>query len=100
MRNKYTEGCDKFDYIQPLEANPIEVKVVDFDRAFKAFRAIVQKEKILSLFKEKQRYEKPSDKKRRKRNEAERKKMELELKDRLYKSGKLKTKKRKDEIQE
>lgn len=46
----------------------------------KAFRALVQKERILSTYKEKSRYEKPSDKKRRKRNEMRRKMMELETK--------------------
>lgn len=61
--------------------NPLEVKVYNnFDKAMKAFRALVQKERILSNYKEKSRYEKPSDKKRRKRNEMRRKMMELENK--------------------
>ena len=46
----------------------------------KAFRALVQKERVLSTYKEKSRYEKPSDKKRRKRNEMKRKLLELEMK--------------------
>ncbi len=49
-----------------------------------AFRTLVQKERILSLYKEKQSYEKPSDKKRRKRNEMKRKIMELEMKDKWF----------------
>lgn len=60
---------------------PLEVKVTgNFDQAMRLFRALVQKEKVLSTYKEKSRYEKPSDKKRRKRNEMKRKLMELEMK--------------------
>jgi len=61
--------------------SPIEVKVYgNFDRAFKNFRMLVQSEKILSLYKEKQSYEKPSDKRRRKRNESIRKLFEVQNK--------------------
>jgi len=65
----------------PVLAHNLEVKVFNnFDRAIKAFRAMVQKERILSIYKEKQSYEKPSVKRRRKRNEMKRKIMELESK--------------------
>ena len=59
---------------------PLEVKVYpnNFDRAMKAFKSLVQKEKILSLYKKNQTFEKRSDKNRRKRNEALRKQEELE----------------------
>lgn len=86
MKNKkqlpkkaYSENnSSEFDYIQPIEAKPLEVKVYNnFEKAVKAFRALVQKERILSIYKEKQYYEKPSDKKRRKRNEMKRKLLEL-----------------------
>lgn len=64
-----------------VQAVPLEVKVYNnFDKAFKAFRALVQKEKILSLYKEKQTFEKPSDKMRRKRNESRQKLFEMEMK--------------------
>lgn len=57
--------------------NPLEVKVIgNLEKAMKAFRAIVQKEKILSEYKEAQRYEKPSDKKRRKQNSAKQRRLE------------------------
>jgi small subunit ribosomal protein S21 len=67
---------DQFAHIEAVQAQPLEVKVYNnnFDKALKAFRALVQKERVLSDFKEKQTYEKPSDKRRRKRNEAKRKK--------------------------
>lgn len=85
----------KRDIGEPLEFKPLEVHVRDgnFDRAFKAFRAIVQKERTLSLYKEKQRYEKPSDKRRRKRKEMSRKRLELEFKSKNADKSQLKTKK-------
>jgi len=65
---------------EPVQAKPLEVRVFNnnFDKALRAFRALVQKERILSAYKEKQSYEKPSDKKRRKRNEMKRKLQELD----------------------
>lgn len=59
---------------EAIQAQPLEVKVYgnNFEKALKAFRALVQKERILSAYKEKQTYEKPSDKRRRKKNELKR----------------------------
>lgn len=70
---------DKFAHIEAVQAQPLEVKVYgnNFDKALRAFRALVQKERILSAYKEKQTYEKPSDKRRRKRNESVRKQLEF-----------------------
>jgi small subunit ribosomal protein S21 len=70
---------DKFAHIEAVQAIPLEVKVYgnNFDKALRAFRALVQKERILSSYKEKQSYEKPSDKRRRKRNESKRKLLEV-----------------------
>src|ERR1700722_3324630 len=67
---------------EAIQAEPLQVKVYgnNFEKALRAFRALVQKERILSIYKEKQRYEKPSDKKRRKRNESKRKQLELLMK--------------------
>ena len=72
------EVNDKVEHL-PIQAQPLEVKVYhnNFDKALRAFRALVQKERILSVYKEKQSYEKPSDKHRRKRNEMKRKRQEL-----------------------
>jgi ribosomal protein S21 len=60
---------------------PLEVKVHDqsyesFQRAMKVFRAMVQKEKVLSYYKEASVYEKPSDMRRRKINESNQKRLE------------------------
>ena len=62
-----------------IQAQPLEVKVFgnNFDKALRAFRALVQKERVLSTYKEKQAYEKPSNKRRRKRNESIRKQLEF-----------------------
>ena len=73
MNSSVTVGSDT------VFAKPLEVKVYgdSFDKAMRAFRALVQKERILSKYKERQTYEKPSEKKRRKLNESKRKYMEL-----------------------
>jgi len=65
---------------EAIQAQPLEVKVYgnNFDKALRAFRALVQKERILSTYKERQSYEKPSDKRRRKRNESKRKLLEVQ----------------------
>jgi len=70
---------NNFAHIEPVQAQPLEVKVYNnnFDKAFRAFRALVQKERILSVYKERQSFEKPSDRRRRKRNEMSRKRQEL-----------------------
>lgn len=70
----------KYAHIEPVQAQPLEVKVYNnnFDKALRAFRALVQKERILSVYKDKQSYEKPSQKRRRKRNEMKRKLLELD----------------------
>lgn len=68
--------------------SPIEIKVYNnFEKASKAFRTLVQSEKILSLYKEKQSYEKPSAKRRRKHNESVRRTIENEVKQRKILSG-------------
>lgn len=79
---------------EPLDLKPIEVKVThgNFDRAFRIFRTVIQKEKVLSIYKEKSSYEKPSDKKRRKLKEAESKRFEM-----TEKAKKPKVKKEKEE---
>ena len=66
----------------PVLAKPLEVKVGDnFDKAFKIFRSIVQKERVISAFKEKQAFEKPSVRRRRKRIESQQKRAEMESKE-------------------
>jgi ribosomal protein S21 len=70
----------KYANIEPVMLKPLEVVVYNngFDKALKAFRALVQKERILSSYKERQTYTKPSDKKRQKRKDMKRKVLELD----------------------
>lgn len=78
----------------PVIIDHLEVKVIgNLEKALKAFRAIVQKEKILSDYKESQRFEKPSDKKRRQRNEAALSRLEDQG---IFKNPKSPTKKHKN----
>jgi ribosomal protein S21 len=80
--------------------SPLEVKVYgNFDKAFKAFRALVQSEKILSLYKEKQSYEKPSEKRRRKHNESIKRTLELQMKQKKIMSGEYEKEKIKKQAQ-
>jgi ribosomal protein S21 len=81
-----------FSYFKPLE-----VRVYDnnFERAFKTFKALVQFERILSVYKERQSYEKPSEKKRRKHGESIQKSFELDMKKKKIKSGEYEKEKQK-----
>jgi ribosomal protein S21 len=82
MQNEILVDNYTYKTSEAVQAKPLEVKVYNdknFDKALKAFRALVQKEKILSIYKESLVYEKPSDRKRRKRNEFKRKLIELEF---------------------
>jgi len=74
---------------EELNLSPLEVVVVDgrFEEAFRNFKALIQKEKILTLYKEKQFYEKPSDKKRRKRKQAAQRRMMMEALEKQIQSG-------------
>lgn len=89
MKIKNTSGpaTDYLDYFKPLQVTVRSGSRDDFDYAARAFKAKVQKEKVISNFKERQFFEKPSDKKRRKRREAEEKRFSMEAKQRLIDSG-------------
>jgi ribosomal protein S21 len=93
MKNKSNSTLSPSSNTGPEEMDwshfsPIEVKVYNnFDKAFKMFRTLVQSEKILSIFKQKQAYEKPSEKKRRKSNEAQRRLIDADAKMKKIKSG-------------
>lgn len=68
---------------------PLEVVVIDdnFEEAFRKFKLLVQKEGILLTYREKQHYEKPSEKKRRKKREAEERKFLAEHREKQVLSG-------------
>ena len=73
MKKSKSPAVEKSSIPQEIDSNyfkPLQVQVFGngFERAMKTFRQIVQSENILSEYKEKSRYEKPSDKKRRKQS--------------------------------
>lgn len=85
----------EFSHFEPLQ---VIVRNGRFDESCKIFKSIVQKEKVLNLFNEKSRYEKPSVKKRRKSAEAQQRKLAAENKQKLIESGEWQ--KRKDKKEE
>lgn len=71
---------------------PIEVVVEgssreDFEYAFRKFKALFQRERIVGQLKERSYHEKPSEKKRRKRREAHDRRLMAERRERMMKSG-------------
>ena len=72
---------NKFKPLQVIVRSPD-----DFDQALKTFKTLVQRE-VISKYKERQYYEKPSVKKRRKSREAEAKRLAYEHKMKLIQSG-------------
>lgn len=67
---------------------PLEMQVGNnFEDTFRKFNALIRKEKILSLYKERQSYEKPSIRKRRKAREALERKLSAERREQLILSG-------------
>lgn len=71
-----------------LGLKPLQVEVTgSFEDAARRFKSLVQKEKILSKYKEKQSYEKPSDRKRRKIREAQERNYALQQREQLIQSG-------------
>jgi small subunit ribosomal protein S21 len=92
----YESYSDHFSHLQ--------VEVNHFDDSLRYFKSLVQKDKILSAFKEKQSYEKPSEKKRRKKREAAERRRITKMRDRMMATGewdrrqKQKDKKRQDRV--
>jgi small subunit ribosomal protein S21 len=79
---------------------PLEVVVINdnFEDAFRKFKALVQKEQVLSTFKEKQSYEKPSIKKRRKEREALERRLMMENREQQIISGEWDKKQKKKDL--
>jgi len=73
---------NKFKPLQVIVRNPD-----DFEQSAKAFKNLVQREGVIAEYKERQQYEKPSVKKRRKAREATEKRLAYEYKMRLVQSG-------------
>ena len=74
------------------KVRPIEVVVEgtsreDFEHAFRKFKAMFQRERVVGQLKEKMSFEKPSAKKRRKRREARDRRLMTARRERLMKTG-------------
>jgi ribosomal protein S21 len=80
------ETSPEFDweYLKPLQ---VEVYGNNFDRAFKTFRSLVQADGVLAKYKEKQAYEKPSVRLRRKHAETMQRLYEEKIKAEKIASG-------------
>lgn len=87
---------DYEDHFQGLE---VVVENGNFEEAFRNFKAQVQKSKILSEYKDRQRYEKPSDKKRRKKREVLERVKHNRMREQMIASGEWEQKQKKRERQ-
>lgn len=77
-----------YDKHEPVTCDPLQIIVGhSFEDSVRKFKSIFQKEKIVARLKEKQAYEKPSEKKRRKSREATERKALLEQREALIRSG-------------
>ena len=82
----------QFWNLTPAKVTPLEIRVEGtsrdaFEDAFRKFKALVQRERIVGQFKEYMSYEKPSEKKRRKRREAAERRMINDMRERMMASG-------------
>jgi len=78
--------------LDPNSIKPIEVIVEgssreDFEYAFRKFKALFQRERIVVQIKERMAYEKPSAKKRRKSREAVDRRVMTQIRENLVKTG-------------
>jgi small subunit ribosomal protein S21 len=81
-KNKESESGDN------ITCRPLQIIVNhSFEDAVRKFKSMCQKEKIANRVKEKQAFEKPSDKKRRKQRESEERRLVMEKRDEMIRSG-------------
>jgi small subunit ribosomal protein S21 len=75
--------------LKPSKITPLEVKVEynNLEKAIREFKILFQKERILGRLKEKEYYEKPSERKRRKRREALERRLMTESREKMMQNG-------------
>ena len=73
-------------YLQKFKPLQVEVRG-DFESSVRLFKSMVNRERVLSIYKEYQSYEKPSDKRRRKKREAAAKKFAADAKQKAFNLG-------------
>jgi ribosomal protein S21 len=76
-----------FSKMHPLEVCVDGTSREDFEYAVRKFKTLFQRERVVGLLKEKSAFEKPSAKKRRKRREAQDRKLMTNMRDQLIKNG-------------
>ena len=77
---------------EPAIVRPLEVRVEgtsndDFQDAYRKFKALFQRERVVGQLKKRMSYEKPSEKKRRKRREAHGRRLMTAMRERMMQSG-------------
>ena len=89
MVNMTNNGPADYDRnkIRPIEVVVDGTSREDFEHAVRKFKAMFQRERIVGQLKEKMAYEKPSEKKRRKRRQAQDRRLMTEMRERMVKSG-------------
>lgn len=73
--------------IRPIEITVYGTSREDFEQAVRKFKALFQRERIVGKLKERSSYEKPSEKRRRKRREARERRLMTEMRERMMKTG-------------
>jgi ribosomal protein S21 len=85
-KQKYRDKTQQKD--KQFKLKPLEVRVIgDFDDAIRKFKTYFQRERIIGQLKERSAYEKPSDKKRRKKREAYQRSLMLDAREKMIASG-------------
>lgn len=74
-------------YIKPIEVHVEGSSREDFEYAFRKFKALFQRERVVGQLKERMAYEKPSAKKRRKRREAVDRRVMANIRESMMKTG-------------
>jgi len=85
-KSKYASGFRPVD-LSTFSSVEVTVRNGRTDDAVRYFKSLVQKENVLGLYKEKQAYEKPSVKLKRKRKESKERRLAQESKEKMIKSG-------------
>jgi len=75
------------NYIKPIEVIVEGSSREDFEYAFRRFKALFQRERIVGQIKERMAYEKPSAKKRRKRRESIDRRVMTRIRENMMKTG-------------
>lgn len=86
----YNKNSNAFAHLEPANVEPIQVFVDDcysVEDAIRKFKAKFQRERIIGQLKEKSAYEKPSEKKRRKKREAVERRLFAESRERMIANG-------------